>query len=85
MKRFGDYIDTYKLMDAVHDGTTLQILYEGRTADTALKDRHQFDESFEDLFRDRTPEELSAIRKSMVPPATSWRRRNGLPPSPRTW
>ena len=43
VKRFGDYIDTYKLMDAVHDGTTLQILYEGRTADTALKDRHQFD------------------------------------------
>jgi type I restriction enzyme R subunit len=63
VKRFGDYIDTYKLMDSVHDGTTLQILYEGRTADTALKDRHQFDESFEDLFRDRTEEELTAIRK----------------------
>jgi type I restriction enzyme R subunit len=63
VKRFGDYIDTYKLMDAVHDGTTLQILYEGRTADTALKDRHQFDESFEDLFRNRTPEELNAIKK----------------------
>lgn len=25
VKRFGEYIDTYKLMDAVHDGTTLQI------------------------------------------------------------
>ena len=37
MKRFGEYIDTYKLMDAVHDGATLQILYEGRTADTALR------------------------------------------------
>src|SRR5205085_7378593 len=40
VKRFGEYIDTYKLMDAVNDRATLQILYEGRTADTALKDKH---------------------------------------------
>ncbi len=51
VKRFGDYIDTYKLMDAVHDGATLQILYEGRTADTAIKDKHGFDTKFEDLFK----------------------------------
>ena len=63
IKRFGDYIDTYKLMDAVHDGATLQILYEGRTADTALKDKHGFDTQFEDLFRYRTPEEVLAIKK----------------------
>ena len=30
---------------------TLQILYEGRTAETALKDKHGFDTKFEDLFR----------------------------------
>ena len=63
VKRFGEYIDTYKLMDAMHDGATLQILYEGRTADTALKDKHGFDTKFEDLFRDRTEEELLAIKK----------------------
>lgn len=63
VKRFGDYIDTYKLMDAVHDRTTLQILYEGRTADTALKDKHGFDTKFEDLFRERTDEEIAAIKK----------------------
>ena len=63
VKRFGEYIDTYKLMDAVHDGATLQILYEGRTADTALKDKHGFDTKFEDLFRSRTEEELLAIKK----------------------
>ena len=63
VKRFGEYIDTYKLMDAVHDGATLQILYEGRTADTALKDKHGFDTKFEDLFRDRTEEEILAIKK----------------------
>lgn len=63
VKRFGEYIDTYKLMDAVHDGSTLQILYEGRTADTALKDKHGFDTKFEDLFKSRSEEELAAIKK----------------------
>jgi type I restriction enzyme R subunit len=63
VKRFGEYIDTYKLMDAVHDGATLQILYEGRTADTAIRDKHGFDTKFEDLFRARTDEEILAIKK----------------------
>jgi type I restriction enzyme R subunit len=62
-KRFGEYIDTYKLLDAVNDGATLQILYEGRTADSALNEKHAFDEKFEDLFRDRSEGELAAIRK----------------------
>ena len=62
-KRFGQYIDTYRLMDAVNDGATLQILYEGKTADTALYDKHGFETSFEDLFKDRSEEELLAIKK----------------------
>jgi type I restriction enzyme R subunit len=63
VKRFGEYIDTYKLMDAVHDGATLQILYEGRTAETALNDKHGFDTKFEDLFRQRSYAEIEAIKK----------------------
>jgi len=63
VKRFGEYIDKYKLMDSVRDGTTLQILYEGRTADTALKDKHGFDLKFEDLFKDRSEAEILAIKK----------------------
>lgn len=63
VKRFGTYIDEYKLMDAVEDGTTLQILYEGRTADAALTDKHGFETQFENLFQDRTEEELLAIKK----------------------
>jgi len=63
VKRFGDYIDTYRLMDAVNDGATLQILYEGRTADTALKDKHGFDTKFEDLFKERSEAEILAIKK----------------------
>ena len=67
-KRFGSdpenpYIDTYKLQDAVDDGATLQILYEGKTADTAIYDKHGFDTKFEDLFKNRSDEELAAIRK----------------------
>lgn len=62
-KRFGEYIDTYKLLDSVNDGATLQILYEGRTADSALNEKHAFDQKFEDLFRDRSEDELAAIRK----------------------
>ncbi len=62
-KRFGEYIDTYRLMDAVSDGATLQILYEGRTADSALNEKHAFDTAFEDLFRERSAEELLAIKK----------------------
>jgi len=62
-KRFGEYIDTYRLMDAVNDGTTLQILYEGRTADAALNDKHGFETEFENLFKDRSDEELLAIKK----------------------
>ena len=62
-KRFGEYIDEYKLMDAVNDGATLQILYEGRTSDTALYDKHGFETAFENLFKDRTQEELLAIKK----------------------
>lgn len=62
-KRFGEYIDTYRLMDAVSDGATLQILYEGKTADSALNEKHAFDTAFEDLFKDRSDEELLAIKK----------------------
>jgi type I restriction enzyme, R subunit len=62
-KRFGAYIDTYRLMDAVEDGTTLQILYEGRTADAVLNDKHGFETKFENLFKDRSEEELLAIKK----------------------
>jgi len=62
-KRFGQYIDIYRLMDAVKDGATLQILYEGKTVDAALNDKHGFETAFEDLFKDRSEEELLAIKK----------------------
>jgi type I restriction enzyme R subunit len=60
---FGSYIDTYKLQDAVNDGATVQILYEGKTVDTAINERAEFDNKFEDLFRERTEQEILIIKK----------------------
>jgi len=62
-ERFGGYIDKYKLQDAVNDGATIQILYEGKTADTAINEKHQFDTKFEDLFQDLSDEQVLAIKK----------------------
>lgn len=62
-ERFGGYIDKYRLQDAVADDATVQILYEGKTADTALNEKHEFDTKFEDLFANRTDEEILAIKK----------------------
>lgn len=62
-EKFGDYIDKYRLNNAVEDGATLRILYEGKAADGAVRDKDRFDRKFEDLFRDRTEEEMLAIRK----------------------
>lgn len=63
VKRFGPYIDTYKLKDAEADGATVQILYEGKTADVAINAKHQFDRKFFDMFKDRTDEQIIAIKK----------------------
>lgn len=60
---FGDFIDKYTIKEAEADGATVPVLYEGRTAEGAVKDGATLDGLFEDMFRDRTDEELEAIRK----------------------
>jgi type I restriction enzyme R subunit len=60
---FGEFIDRYTIREAEADGAIVPILYEGRTAQGAVKDDANLDELFEDLFREHTPEELEAIRK----------------------
>ena len=49
IERFGEYIDKYKLQDAVDDGVTVQILYEGKTADSAIGHKHEFDTKTDEL------------------------------------
>lgn len=60
---FGEFIDRYTIKEAEADGATVPVLYEGRTANGAIKDGSSLDELFEDLFRQRSPEELEAIKK----------------------
>ena len=47
-QRFGHYIDKYKLQDAVDDGATVQILYEGKTAESAITRKAEFDTRIEE-------------------------------------
>lgn len=60
---FGEFIDRYTIKEAEADGATVPVLYEGRTANGAIKDGSSLDELFEDLFRQHSPEELEAIKK----------------------
>ena len=47
---FGDYIDKYTMRQAIEDGVTLEIIYEGRTHDAKVTDRSGMDTKFEDVF-----------------------------------
>jgi type I restriction enzyme, R subunit len=60
---FGEFIDRYTIKESEADGATVPILYEGRTAEGAVADGRDLDQLFEDLFSDRTPEELEAIKR----------------------
>ncbi|MBF0584898.1 MAG: type I restriction endonuclease subunit R, partial [Magnetococcales bacterium] len=60
---FGAFIDRYTLKESEADGATVPVLYEGRTAQGAVKDGASLDELFEDLFRQHTPAELEAIKR----------------------
>lgn len=60
---FGSPIDRYGIKQSEEDGSTLPILYEGRTTESAVKGGGRLDELFEDMLADRTPEELEAIKQ----------------------
>ena len=60
---FGEFIDRYTIQESERDGTTVPVLYEGRTARGAIKDGASLDELFEDLFRESSPEALEAIKR----------------------
>lgn len=51
-KVFGDYIDKYTMRQAIGDGVTLEIVYEGRTSNAEVKDAGGMDAQFADMFSD---------------------------------
>ena len=59
---FGSYIDTYTIEEAVADGATVQILYEGRESKTKIT-AESLDSLFDEYFKDKSDEEKIAIKK----------------------
>lgn len=60
---FGEFIDRYTIRESEADGATVPILYEGRTAGSAVDGGGELDQVFEDMSIGRTPEELEAIKR----------------------
>lgn len=60
---FGEFIDRYTIKESEADGSTVPILYEGRTAEGAVSDGRDLDQLFEDMFEDRPEDELEAIKR----------------------
>ncbi len=59
---FGPYIDTYTIEQAVADGATVPIFYEGRMPELRILG-NTLDAVFERVFADRTKEEREAIKQ----------------------
>ena len=61
-RTFGNYIDTYTIDQSLEDGTTVEILYQGRLADIHLEGE-TLDRLFDRIFSDKTDEEKAEIQK----------------------
>jgi len=59
---FGGYIDQYKINEAVDDGATVRLLYEGREVITDVSSQ-SLDSLFEEYFSDYTKEEQREIKR----------------------
>jgi type I restriction enzyme R subunit len=59
-REFGTYIDQYTIEQAVEDGATVQIIYEGRESKTKMTGE-SLDVIFDNYFKDNTQEERDAI------------------------
>ena len=58
---FGDYIDKYSIKQAVEDGVTVKIVYEGRAHSAELSDEKSANAKFEDIFSMLDAEEKTRI------------------------
>ncbi|WP_417214864.1 type I restriction endonuclease subunit R [Alcanivorax sp.] len=59
---FGGYIDQYKINEAVEDGATVRIIYEGRQAQTEVVG-DSLDKLFDEYFKDKGDDEKREIKK----------------------
>lgn len=61
-RTFGSYIDKYAIQQAVDDGATVKIVYEGRKPELQIK-ADTLEELFNQAFEDKTEEEKEAIKQ----------------------
>lgn len=59
---FGGYIDEYKINQAVEDGATVKLLYEGREVQSEVAGE-SLDKLFDEYFRDYTKKQQQEIKK----------------------
>ena len=59
----GEFIDTYKMNDAVKDHATVDIKYIGRKSDDNIPYKEDFDKAFEETFKNRTQDERIEIQR----------------------
>jgi len=67
-KTFGDYIDKYAIRQAVEDGVTVEIIYEGRTHEGEISDKEAMSKRFEDVF-----ENVDSETKELIKGKYTWR------------
>src|ERR1039457_4080356 len=60
---FGQFIDKYGMTASWQDGATVEILYEGRSADGLVEQTERLDEAFNNRFRHYTEQERAIIRQ----------------------
>ena len=60
---FGSYLDRYTLADSEADGSTVPILYEGRTTDAAVRGASRMDEVFFRWFADLTDSQRETLQR----------------------
>lgn len=61
-RTFGGYIDKYSIQEAVKDGATVKIVYEGRKPELQIKGDN-LEELFDQAFADRKEDEREAIKQ----------------------
>ena len=62
-KNPGDFIDTYKMNDAVKDRATVDLKYIGKSTADEISDKEVFDMEYEEIFKNRTEEERQEIQR----------------------
>jgi len=58
---FGEYIDKYSIRQAVEDGVTVEIVYEGRAHDAKITSEEELDKKFLDIFSSAEKEQKKIL------------------------